>query len=66
MDINSLYQQNGLDSKEMAGGQTSDEAILIIQARVNEGLNQGDSKQNREEEVEKRGVEEVELTGLDS
>ena len=50
----------------MGGGQTSYEAILITQARVNKGLNQGDSKQNGEEEAERRGVEEVEVTGLDS
>ena len=59
-------QESGSDSREMGGGQTSYEAISIIQARVNEGLNQGDSKQNEEEEAERRGVKEIELTGLDS
>lgn len=66
----SAYQFNNqasrLDSIEMEGGQTSYKAILIIQARVNESLNQGDSKQNEEEGAERRGVKEVELTGLDS
>ena len=59
-------QESGLNSRERGGGQTSWEAILLIQARVNGALNQGDRKQKGEEEAERRGAKEVELTDLDS